>query len=264
MQLDGETRLIPILGDPIGQVKSPALLTAALAQQGLNAIVPPFHAPAADFAAIVAGLKLVGNVDGLVITVPHKFSAASVCDRLSDQARFLGGANVIRREADGAWFGDHCDGQGYIAGIRAQGGEVQGRSVLLIGAGGAGSAIAYEFLRQGASELAIHDADTVRRDSLIARLNGEFSGRARAGSTDPGGFDIIANATPMGMQPDDPLPVQADRLNAAQFVADCVTRPEITPMIAAARAIGCNTMTGLGMFNGVAERMVAFYTATAR
>ncbi|MDO5621624.1 MAG: shikimate dehydrogenase [Paracoccus sp. (in: a-proteobacteria)] len=264
MQLDGETRLIPILGDPIGQVKSPALLTAALAQQGLNAIVPPLHAPAADFAAIVAGLKLVGNVDGLVITVPHKFSAASVCDRLSDQARFLGGANVIRREADGAWFGDHCDGQGYVAGIRAQGGEVQGRSVLLIGAGGAGSAIAYEFLRQGASELAIHDADTVRRDSLIARLNGEFSGCARAGSMDPGGFDIIANATPMGMQPDDPLPVQTDRLNAAQFVADCVTRPEITPMIAAARAIGCNTMTGLGMFNGVAERMVAFYTATAR
>lgn len=263
MHLDGETRLIPILGDPIAQVKSPALLSDSLAARGLNAIVPPLHVAAAEFAEVVAALKRAGNVDGLVITVPHKFAAQAVCDRLTDQARFIGSANVIRREADGAWLGDNCDGQGYVAGIRAQGGRIEGASVLLVGAGGAGSAIAYEFLRQGAARIAIHDADAERRAGLVARLNQGFAGRATEGGSDPSGFDIVANATPMGMRAEDPLPVQAEALVPGQFVADCVTRPEITPLIAHARAIGCATMTGIGMFNGVSERMVAFFAEPA-
>lgn len=263
MRLDGETRLIPILGDPIAQVKSPALLTEGLAARGMNVIVPPVHARPADFAGIVAGLKQIGNVDGLVITVPHKFIASDACDTLSDAARFIGSVNVIRREADGRWFGDNCDGQGYSAGIRARGGKIDGASVLLIGAGGAGSAIAYEFLREGAARVAIHDADAARRDRLVARLNAGFPGRAVTGSDDPQGFDVVANATPMGMRPDDPLPVQPDRLIATQFVADCVTVPEITPLQEHARKIGCATMTGIGMFKGVAERMVEFYAAPA-
>lgn len=263
MRLDGETRLIPILGDPIAQVKSPALLGALLAGRGMNAIVPPCHVSADDFARVAASLKRIGNVDGLVITVPHKFAASAICDDLSDQARFIGSANVVRRGPDGRWYGDNCDGQGYLAGIRARGGQIEGRSVLLVGAGGAGSAIAYEFLGQGAARVAIHDADTARRDALVARLEAGFPGRASAGSDAPAGFDIIANATPMGMRPDDPLPVRAEALSPSQFVADCVTRPEITPLIAAARRIGCPTMTGLGMFEGVAERMVAFFAAPA-
>lgn len=263
MRLDGETRLIPILGDPIAQVKSPALLTEGLAARGLNVIVPPMHVRPAEFAATVQALKLIGNLDGLVITVPHKFAASAVCDSLSAPARFIGSVNVIRRGADGGWFGDNCDGQGYIGGIRAAGGLVEKAAVLLIGAGGAGSAIAYEFLRQGASHVAVHDADTTRRDTLIARLNDGFPGCARAGSDDPRGYDIIANATPMGMKAGDPMPVQADLLCPGQFVADCVTRPEITPLQAHARRIGCATMTGIGMFNGVAERMVDFYASRA-
>lgn len=263
MNLDGETRLLPILGDPIGQVKSPALLTERLAQLGMNVIVPPVHVPAASFGAVCAGLKAIANVDGLVITVPHKFAATEVCDLLSDRAAFIGSANVIRRRDSGEWFGDNCDGQGYLAGIRDLGGAVEGRTVLLVGAGGAGSAIAYEFLAQGCARLAVHDADARRRDALIARLDARFPGRALIGSSDPSGFDIIANATPMGMQVDDPLPVDVDLLRPDQFVADCVTRPAITPMIAAARKRGCPTMTGLGMFNGVADRMVAFFANIA-
>ncbi len=263
MRLDGETRLIPILGDPIAQVKSPALLSDRLAAEGANAIVPPVHVRAEDFRAAVEGLKRIGNLDGFVITIPHKFVAAEVCDRLSDRAAFLGSANVVRREADGAWFGDHCDGQGYVAGVRAQGARVEGAAVLLIGAGGAGSAIAYEFLNQGAASVAVHDADAARRAALIARLEARFPGRARAGGWSPKGFDLVANATPMGMRPEDPFPADPAQLEARQFVADCVTRPEETPMILRARALGCATMIGLGMFNGVAERMADFFLRRA-
>lgn len=263
MRLDGETRLIPILGDPIAQVKSPALLGQRLAEAGLNAIVPPAHVRPGDFAAVVDGLKRIGNLDGFVVTIPHKFAAADICDRLTDRADFLGAANVVRRQADGAWLGDHCDGQGYVAGIRAEGGRIEGRSVLLVGAGGAGSAIAYEFLDQGAGSVAIHDADAARRDDLVARLTARFPGRAQAGGPDPASHDIIANATPLGMGPADPFPVDPKALHPGQFVADCVTRPEVTPLIARARAAGCTTMTGLGMFEGVAARMVAFFTRQA-
>lgn len=259
MRLDGETRLIPILGDPIAQVKSPALLSGRLAAGGANAIVPPVHVRAEDFRTAVEGMKRIGNVDGFVITIPHKFVAAEICDRLSERAAFLGSANVVRREADGAWFGDHCDGQGYVAGVRAKGAKVEGAAVLLIGAGGAGSAIAYEFLDQGAALVAVHDADEARRSALIARLEARFPGRAQAGGWSPEGFDLVANATPMGMRPDDPFPADPSKLRADQFVADCVTRPEETPMILRARAAGCRTMTGLGMFEGVADRMVAFF-----
>lgn len=259
MQLDGETRLIPIVGDPIAQVKSPALLTEQLAGRGLNAIVPPAHVAPADFDGFVATMKRTQNVDGLVLTVPHKFAGVAHCDRLTPRAAFVGAVNVLRRAADGAWEGDALDGEGYLAGIAGLGLDVSGRSVLLVGAGGAGSAIAFAFLDKGAARLAIHDADTARRDALVARLAERFGPRVAAGDADPTGFEVVANATPMGMKPGDPYPADVTKLGARPFVACCITRPDPSPLVAAAREAGCATMTGLGMFHGVADRMVAFF-----
>lgn len=259
MRLDGETALVPIVGDPIAQVKSPALLSADLQARGLNAIVPPAHVAPEDFGSFIMTMKRTRNVRGLVLTVPHKFAGLAYCDRLSERAAFVNAVNVLRRGTDGAWEGDALDGEGYLAGIARHDGSVTGRSVLLLGAGGAGSAIAFAFLEQGVSRLSIHDADAGRRDALVARLGARFGNRVSIGDTDPTGFEIVANATPMGMKPDDPLPVDVSRLTRGQFVACCITRPEVSPLIAAAREHGCTTMTGLGMFHGVADRMVAFF-----
>jgi shikimate dehydrogenase len=107
--------------------------------------------------------------------------------------------------------------------------------------------------------VAVHDADAGRRDALIGRLTAKFGARAGAGSADPRGFDAIANATPMGMAPGDPYPVEIGHLDGGQFVACVITRPEVSPLVAHARSIGCGTMTGLGMFEGVADRMVELY-----
>jgi shikimate dehydrogenase len=259
MRLDGETRVILIAGDPIGQVKSPALLSARLAERGANALVIPAHVRAADFPVFAREVKRMRNLDGLILTIPHKFAALEQCDRLSERARFVGSANVIRRAADGAWEGDNCDGEGYLAGVKRAGFEVRGKAVLVVGAGGAGSAIAYAFLEHGAARVAVHDADGGRRDALIGRLTAKFGDRAEKGSADPRGFGIVANATPMGMAPGDPYPVEIGHLNGGQFVACVITRPEVSPLVAHARSIGCGTMTGLGMFEGVADRMVEFY-----
>lgn len=251
LKIDGETRLFPILGHPIGQVKSPASLSAIMAERGFNGLVVPVDILPADLPGWIAQAGAMRNVDGLVVTVPHKAACLGFCTRVSDRARASGAVNIMIRDADG-WIGDATDGHGYLDGIEAEGFDVAGKPALLVGTGGAGSAIAYEILARGASELALHDIDTARRDALIARLNEAFAGKARAGGTDPRGFALVANATPLGMREDDPLPVQTELLTSDQFVADVVTRPAVPPLIAQARARGCATMPGSGMFQAQA------------
>ncbi|OWW21621.1 shikimate dehydrogenase family protein [Noviherbaspirillum denitrificans] len=247
-KLSGETRLIGIVGDPIAQVKSPAGVTKALLESGRNAVVIPVHVSPPDLERFVNGISLAKNFDGLLVTVPHKFAATRFCATLTDRARFLGAVNVMRRNADGSWHGDMVDGPAFVGGIRKAGCRPEGQRALLVGAGGAGSAIALALLEAGVAELAIHDEDKDRRDSLVERLRTRFGSRVRIGSSDPTGFKLVANATPVGMRPDDPMPVQADKFTADMFVGDVITAPAVTPMIEAARRAGCGTQIGLGMF----------------
>jgi shikimate dehydrogenase len=250
--LNGETRLYYIVGDPIAQVKSPPSLTGLLVARGANALVVPAHVAPADLADFLAGVRATRNVDGIIVTIPHKIAALAFCDEATERARFAGATNVVRRGADGVWRGDNTDGIGYLDGIAARGFEIRERTALLVGAGGAGSAIAYEILARGAAHLKVHDIDAARRDALLARLDARFPGRIAAGDRDPSGVDLVANATPLGMREGDPLPVDATRLAPGQFVADVITRPEISPLLAAARRIGCATMPGSGMFEAQA------------
>lgn len=254
-QLDGETQVVFIIGDPIAQVKSPALLSARFAARGLNAVCVPGHVSAAEVPGFFTGLRTLQNAPGLVITVPHKQASLGYCDHLTDRARYARSVNVMRRTVRG-WVGDNTDGQGYCRGIEAEGGIIAGRRVLLIGAGGAGAAIAYEVLAKGAAHLAICEIDAARRDSLIARLEAAFPGRLSVGTDDPTGFDIIANATPLGMCEGDPLPVQVEKLVPGQFAACPITKPARSPFIEAAAASGCQTMPGIGMFKAQEELLV--------
>jgi shikimate dehydrogenase len=255
LHLNGETRVFAIIGDPIAQVKSPALLTQRMAARGVNALVIPAHIRAADIPAYMAGAAAMRNLDGIIATVPHKQAMLGYCAQVTDRARYAGSVNVLWRR-DSEWHGDNTDGVGYVDGILAAGGNPADQRVLLVGAGGAGSAIAYEFLARGAAQLAIHDVDIVRRDRLISVLAELFPGQVSVGSDDPTGFDLVGNATPLGMRGGDPLPVQVEQLHSAQFVADVVTKPTISPLIEKARALGCQTMPGLGMFEAQQEHLV--------
>jgi shikimate dehydrogenase len=258
LQLNGATRLYPIIGDPIAQVKSPAGVSETLQAAGLNALVVPMHVKADAFAASMRSLQATGNVDGVIITVPHKFAAAAACRTLSPRAQFLGAANTIRKNTDGSWHGDMFDGLGYVSALRKNGCEPMGKRVLLVGAGGAGSAIAHALLEAGVSELAIHDPDELRRSSLIDRLARLKLATVVAGGRDPRGYGVVINATPVGMAADDPTPIDVDGLNAMMFVGDVITAPAVTPLLIAARALGCGTQTGADMFAAVRDLMVAF------
>ena len=256
--LSGATRVHFIVGDPIAQVKSPAGVTQAFHDAGRNAVCIPAHVAPADLAGWAKGVSLAQNVDGIIVTVPHKFSCFDLCATTSDRGRFLGAVNTLRRNADGSWHGDMFDGMGYVEALKSKGCELQGQRVLLVGVGGAGSAIAYSLMTAGVKALAVHDADVVRRDALVARLAGLGLGQVSAGSSDPTGFDICINATPIGMKEADPHPIDSTKFTARQFVGCVITAPAVPPMVAAARAKGCNTMTGADMFARVRDLMVQF------
>jgi len=253
----GATRLFPVVGDPIAQVRSPSVLTRILTERGEDAVVVPMHVSPSDLTGLFDALKNVHNVDGVLVTVPHKRGAFALCSTRTDRADFVEAVNVVCRTDDG-WHGDNTDGLGYLDGIKREGFSVEGRRALLVGCGGAGAAIGLEIMKRGAAELAIHDIDTTRRDGMIAKLRNIYPGQVVAGDADPTGFDLVANATPLGMKPDDPLPIDVSRLRPSQVVACVITKPEVPPLIVEARRCGCRTMTGSDMFAAQADTLVDF------
>jgi len=256
--LSGATRVHFIVGDPIAQVKSPANVTRAYHERGLNAYVMPAHVTPADLVAWLAGVSLAKNVDGIIATVPHKFACFELCATTSDRAAFLRTVNTMRRNPDGSWHGDMFDGLGFVAAMNDNGCVPAGKKALLVGAGGAGSAIAHALVMAGVSALAIYDEDATRRETLVQRLAGLNQCPVSSGSSDPTGFDIVLNATPVGMKETDAFPLQASKLSRAMFVGCVITQPAVTPLIAAARAKGCQTMTGAHMFSRVSDLMIDF------
>jgi len=258
----GATRLYAIVGDPIAQVRSPAGVSAEFAARGHDGILVPVQVATANlpnFLSVAARLK---NLDGIVVTIPHKFACYQACASATDRAHFLRTANLMRRRADGSWHGDMVDGLGFVGAARAKGIDPRGRRALLVGAGGAGSAIALAHVEAGVSELAIHDSASERRAALIDRLNSLGKVPVRAGTIDPAGFDFIANATPAGMVDGDPLPVDVTRLAPAAYCGCVITKPEIPPFIAEARKLGCVTATGTDMYRQHQGIMVDFLLGT--
>lgn len=258
LHLDGASRIHFIVGDPIAQVKSPSGVSQAFQAAGLNAVCIPAHVAPADLAVWTAGVSLCKNVDGIIVTVPHKFAYFELCATTSDRGAFLKSINTLRRNPDGRWHGDMFDGLGYVKALALKGCSLQGQKALLVGAGGAGSAIAYSLATGGVRELAIHDEDTTRRDALVQRLASLGQCTVVAGSSDPTGFDIAINATPIGMKAGDPYPIDVSRFTPDMWVGCVITAPAVTPMIAAARALGCPTLTGTEMFAQVKDLMVEF------
>jgi shikimate dehydrogenase len=257
----GATRIYPVVGNPIVQVKAPYGVTQAFEARGVDALCLPMQVAAEDFRAFIATIRAVKNCDGIIVTVPHKLTAFEICDTVSERARFLRTVNTIRRAADGRLHGDMFDGLGFVAACQTNGFAFKGARALLIGAGGAGTAMAHAIAMAGVAELCIAELDTGRRDELVARFVSVGLPVKAAASSDPTGFDIICNATPLGMRAGDPLPFDTGKLTARMCVGDVVTKPEVPPLILQARLAGCRTSAGVDMFAGVRDLMIDFLLA---
>lgn len=260
LELDGASRLHFVIGDPIAQVKSPAGVSEMLQARGHNALCIPGHVAPQDLDVFWAGLKTLKNLDGVIVTVPHKISAVHMVDRLSERAAFLGAVNTLRRTQTG-WEGDMFDGIGHVSALRKAGCVLEGKRAILAGAGGAGSAIAHALVLAGVAELAIHEMDDIRRTALIARLSSLGMAKVFVGSADPTGFDVVVNATPSGMKDGDPLPFDGDKLTPDMFIGEVITKPAVSPLVARARSMGCRAITGVDMFVEVRDLMVDYLSA---
>nr|WP_232295142.1 shikimate dehydrogenase [Parafrankia sp. EUN1f] len=252
--ITGATRLFVVVGHPVAQVQAPMLMNPVFAEVGLDAVLVPVHARPEEFPVVLAGLRAMANLDGILITIPHKVAAAALADLRSPAAEISGSANVLRREPDGRWLADNFDGSGFVRGLRRAGHRVAGANVRLIGAGGAGSAIAVALLGAGCAGLAVVDPDQARVAELLGRLEPHWPGQVTAarpeGPGAPGAastIDLIVNATPLGLRPQDPLPFDPATLPAGCVVADIIMKPARTRLLQAADERGLPTHPGIHM-----------------
>ena len=263
-RLDGSTRVSVIIGTPIAQVRSPEGITREMQARGHNGLLVPLEVQPADLAGLVEALGKAANLDGITVTVPHKQAAFRCCREVSERARFLRAVNVMRRRPDGTFAGDHVDGESLLLAMRGARFEVRGASALLIGAGGAGSAIALALLEAGAKRLVIAETDHARRDDLAQRLAARFAGAVDTGTAVATGFDLVVNATPIGMRAGDPAPLDTGLLEARMTVADVVTPPGDSALIVAAREHCCTTVTGREMFDAGVGLLTEFMLGAGR
>jgi len=261
-RLDGATRLYGIVGHPIAQARSPEVMTAWLQRTGRNAILVPLHVPPESFDQAMKGLMLLGNLDGLVITVPYKARALALTDACLPMAAQVGAVNALRRNADGSWHGGIFDGTGLVGALRAEGFEPAGRRIKMLGAGGAGSAVAIALADAGARALDIFDTDAERAASLARRVAGHYPACDARVAADPAsldGHDLLINCTPIGMRPGDGMPAPFGRLDPGLFVVDIIMKPQTTPLAEHARACGCRVMNGIPMLDRQVEAVMSFF-----
>jgi shikimate dehydrogenase len=254
---NGALRLFGLLGDPVSQVRAPFPVTQCMRDAGANAALLPFHVPVAHLASIFASLRQIGNLDGLVITVPHKVAMAGLVEILSPRAQLVGAVNLARREPDGRWRGEIMDGVGFARGLAVSAFDPAGREALVIGAGGAGSAVAVELARAGAF-VRIFDVSAARASALAGRLQQAGLNAAMAGRPEPAGAALVVNATPLGMRFDDPMPMDPALLDSSVFVAEVVMKPAVTRFLQAAADRGCRTQLGEAVMLHQLPAMVDF------
>ena len=260
--ITGHTQIFAILADPVAHVRTPQAFNRLFAEARADRILIPLQVPPDGLGRAVDGLRQIGNLGGFVVTVPHKQAIMAHCDEITAQARLVGAVNAVRRHADGRLTGGSFDGVGFVDGLAGAGHDIAGRRVLQLGAGGAGSAIAFALAAAGAAELVLANRDRTRAEALAARVAAAFPGFAvRAGDADPGGFDIVVNATSLGLKPDDPLPLDPARIDPGCLVAEVIMEPAETALLAAARARGARIHPGRLMLEAQLDAIGRFIGA---
>ncbi len=254
MGIDGNTQVVGIMANPIAHVRTPQLFNESVARQGLNAVCVPFHVLDDDLSRTLQGIGGARNVIGMIVTIPYKERVINFCAELTETAKLVGSANVLRFDHEqGAWAGGNFDGEGFIAGLRGIGHDLRGKRVLLLGSGGAGKAIAYSVALEQPAELVIYNRTMARAEELVERLRSVTmlaNVHIQAGNNDPADFDVIINATSLGLHDNDELPLSVGNLVSGSLVCEAVVRNGNTPLLAAAERKSCNIHHGQHMLYG--------------
>lgn len=244
----GSTTLIAHLGYPTEAFKAPMIYNPWFEQAGIDAVVMPMGVRPEDYAQVLAGLFKLTNIRGALITMPHKVSTVGLIDEVTATVRVAGACNAVKRLADGRLVGDMFDGAGFVRGVQRKGFDLSAKRALVVGTGGVGSAIAASLAGAGVAAISLFDVNSACCEALAQRLQDNYPHiEVRTGSNDPAGHDLVVNATPLGMNEGDALPLDVSRLSPETFVGEVVMRAETTAFLAAAQARGCRTQVGTDM-----------------
>ena len=246
--INGNTEIIAHIGFPTHAFKAPMIYNPWFEKQGINAIVVPMSCQTQDYPALLRSVFKLTNVRGALITMPHKVSTVGLVDKLMPTAAIAGSCNAVKVDADGQLVGDMFDGAGFVRGILRKGFEPRGNRALVVGAGGVGCAIAASLAAAGVLEMMLYDKDESSAEGLAQRLLAHYPQMTvRTGSRDPADFELVVNATPLGMNEGDPLPLDVSRIAPTAFVGEVVMKKEMTDFLAAAKARGCTVQVGSDM-----------------
>ena len=247
-----------VLGDPVAQVQAPQIFNRVFQRFGVDAVLVPAQVRADCLSAFAHAVLAAGNIDGLWLTIPHKTTLVSELARMDSCARAAQSVNAVRRQPNGELEGALFDGLGLIGALRHFGIEPRGLRVLLLGAGGAGAAIAAALLDHGVAHLALHDLGS-RAAELADRLVDDADTRVSVRSADPAGYDLVINATPLGLRADDPLPFDVSRLDAHAKVVDILMKPQPTPLLRACAERGIEAFPGFEMLVQQVPHYLSFF-----
>jgi shikimate dehydrogenase len=213
-----------------------------------------------EFPSLLKALFRATNVHGALVTMPHKVTTTRLVDELTTTAKIAGACNAILRRADGTLLGDMFDGAGFVRGVERKGRRIAGASALVIGCGGVGSAIAASLAASGLSAIGLFDAFAASAEALGDRLRLHYPALSiSTGSNDADGYDIIVNATPLGMKEGDGLPVDVAKIAPGTFVGEVVMKEEFTPLLRAAMAKGCTVQVGTDMLFEMIPAYLEFF-----
>jgi shikimate dehydrogenase len=258
--ISGKTTLIAHLGYPTEGFKAPLIYNPWFDKNGIDAVVVPMGVLADDYKVLLPLLFRMTNIRGALVTMPHKVTTAGLVDEMTPTARIAGACNAILKREDGTLLGDQFDGAGFVRGVQRKGRELKGARVLVLGSGGVGSAIAASLAGAGVGEMSLFDMATPSVEALADRLREHYPKlRVTTGSNDPAGFDLIVNATPLGMKDGDPIPFDVDRIAPSTFVGEVVMKAEYTPLLRAAKDKGCAVQVGTDMLYEMIPAYLEFF-----
>jgi shikimate dehydrogenase len=258
--ISGKTTLIAHIGFPTEAFKAPMIYNPWFDKHGIDAAVIPMGVRPEDYAVSLKAIFRMSNVRGALVTMPHKVVTNALVDELTPTARIAGASNAVLLRPDGTLLGDQFDGAGFVRGIERKGLKLSGKRVLVSGNGGVGSAIAASLAAAGVAQMALYDGSRAASEALAGRLREHYPKlEIGLGSNDPAGFDLIVNATPLGMKDGDPLPFDMARVAPGTFVGEVVMKQEMTPLLLAAQAKGCPFQLGTDMLFEMIPAYLEFF-----
>jgi shikimate dehydrogenase len=246
--INGHTELIAHIGFPTHSFKAPMIYNPWFDKAGVNARVMPMGCKPEDFPVFLKAVFKLSNIRGALITMPHKVTTIGLLDEVLPSAAVAGACNAVRLSPEGKLQGDMFDGEGFVRGVLRKGVTLKEASVLVVGSGGVGSAIAASLAAAGVARMALFDVNATSAQGLGERLEKYYpSLQVQTGSNDPAGFDVVVNATPLGMDDGDPMPMDMSRVAPSTFVGEVVMKAEMTAFLKAAQARGCRFQVGTDM-----------------